>query len=102
LRVTAPQTEPLPCTNVQVIGSTPDGRKDFGLGFIGHDLFGGDGLAAWVIPSADQCLTPQNGNTLCHGTNILVAQTAVPSFVMTDQLYPALNGRNLLSAIPVT
>jgi len=100
LRVIAPQTEPLPCDNVQVIGSTPDGRKDFGLGFIGHDLFGGDGLAAWVIPSADQCLTPQNGNTLCHGTNILVAQTAVPSFVMTDQLYPALNGRNLFVGNP--
>lgn len=100
LRVTSPQTEPLPCANVQVIGSTPDGRKDFGLGFIGHDLFGGDGLAAWVIPSADQCLTPQNGNTLCHGTNILVAQTAVPSFVMSDQLYPALNGRNLLVGNP--
>src|SRR5579871_648250 len=100
LRVAAPQTEPLPCGNVQVIGSTPDGRKDFGLGFIGHDLFGGDGLAAWVIPNADQCLTPQNGNTLCHGTNILVAQTAVPSFVMSDQLYPALNGRNLFVGNP--
>ena len=100
LRVVAPQTEPLPCENVQVIGSTPDGRKDFGLGFIGHDLFGGDGLAAWVIPSADQCLTPQNSNTVCHGTNILVAQTAVPSFVMTDQLYPALNGRNLFVGNP--
>ncbi len=100
LRVMAPQTEPLPCANVQVIGSTPDGRKDFGLGFIGHDLFGGDGLAAWVIPSADQCLTPQNGNTLCHGTNILVAQTAVPSFVMSDQLYPALDGRNLFVGNP--
>jgi hypothetical protein len=100
LRVAAPQTEPLPCANVQVIGSTPDGRKNFGLGFIGHDLFGGDGLAAWVIPSADQCLTPQNGNTLCHGTNILVAQTAVPSFVMSDQLYPALNGRNLFVGNP--
>ncbi|HEY1525984.1 MAG TPA: fibronectin type III domain-containing protein [Candidatus Angelobacter sp.] len=100
LRVAAPQTEPLPCANVQVIGSTPDGRKDFGLGFISHDLFGGDGLAAWVIPSADQCLTPQNGNTLCHGTNILVAQTAVPSFVMSDQLYPALNGRNLFVGTP--
>jgi len=100
LRVTAPQTEPLPCANVQVIGSTPDGRKDFGLGFIGHDLFGGDGLAAWVIPNAEQCLTPQNGNTLCHGTNILVAQTAVPSFVMSDQLYPALNGRKLFVGNP--
>jgi hypothetical protein len=100
LRVIAPQTEPLPCANVQVIGTTADGRKDFGLGFISHDLFGGDGLAAWVIPSADQCLTPQNGNTACHGTNILVAQTAVPSFVMSDQLYPALNGRNLFVGNP--
>jgi hypothetical protein len=100
LRVAAPQTEPLPCANVQVIGTTADGRKNFGLGWISHDLFGGDGLAAWVIPSADQCMTPQNGNTACHGTNILVAQTAVPSFVMSDQLYPAMNGRKLFVGNP--
>jgi hypothetical protein len=104
LRVRAPQIEPLPCENVELIGSTPDGRKDFGLGFISHDLFGGDGLSAWVIPNADQCFTPANGNTPCHGTNILTAQTAVPQFVMSDQLYPAVNGRNLFvgSATDIT
>lgn len=100
LRVAAPQTEPLPCANVQVIGTTADGRKNFGLGWIGHDLFGGDGLAAWVMPNADQCLTPQNGNIPCHATNILVGQTATPSFVMSDQIYPALNGRKLFVGNP--
>ena len=100
LRIIAPQTEPLPCGNVQVIGTTPDGKKDFGLGWVGHDLFGGDGLAAWVMPSADQCLTPQNGLLTCQSTNILVGQTAVPSFVMSDQIYPAQNGRKLFIGNP--
>ena len=102
LRVTAPQTEPLPCANVQVMGTTPDTTRDFGLGWIGHDLFGGDGRAAWVIPNGDQCFTPGNGNIACHGTNILVGQTASPTFVMSDQQYPAVNGRYLFVGNPST
>ena len=100
LRIDSPQTEPLPCSNVQVIGTTPDNRKDFGLGFIGHDLFGGDGTAAWIMVGADVCLKPGMGNTPCQATNILVPQTASPTYVMTDQLYPALNGRNLFVGKP--
>jgi hypothetical protein len=100
LRIVAPQADPLPCNNVQLIGTTPDGKKDFGLGWIGHDLFGGDGLAAWVMASADQCLTPQNGLLTCTATNILVGQTAVPSYVMSDQVYPAQNGRKLFIGNP--
>lgn len=100
LRINSPQTEPLPCSNVQVIGTTPDNRKDFGLGFIGHDLFGGDGLSAWIMVGADVCLKPGTGNTPCQATSILVPQTASPSYVMTDQVYPALNGRNLFVGKP--
>ena len=100
LRINSPQTEPLPCSNVQVIGTTPDNRKDFGLGFIGHDLFGGDGLSAWIMVGADVCLKPGIGTTPCQATSILVPQTAAPTYVMTDQLYPALNGRNLFVGKP--
>lgn len=100
LRINSPQTEPLPCSNVQVIGTTPDNRKDFGLGFIGHDLFGGDGLSAWIMVGADVCLKPGMGNTPCQATSILVPQTASPTYVMTDQLYPAMNGRNLFVGKP--
>ncbi|MGC2698208.1 MAG: fibronectin type III domain-containing protein, partial [Candidatus Angelobacter sp.] len=100
LRVVSPQTEPLPCGNVQIIGTTPDNKKNFGLGWIGHDLFGGDGLAAWIMVGADICMTPLNGNQPCQGNNILVPQTANPTYVMTDQLYPAINGRNLFIGKP--
>jgi len=100
LRVASPQTEPLPCANVQVIGTTPDNKKDFGLGFIGHDLFGGDGLSAWIMVGADVCLQPGTGNTPCQATSILVPQTALPTYVMTDQAYPSLNGRNLFVGKP--
>ena len=95
LRVNAPQTEPLPCDNVETIGTTADQIKNFGLGWIGHDLYGGDGLALWTIPNADQCLTPQNNLAICHGTSIFSAQTPAPTFVMTDQMYPATNGTNI-------
>src|SRR5581483_11393115 len=100
LRVTAPQTEPLPCANVQVIGTTPDQTKDFGLGWIGHDLYGGDGLALWIMTSADVCVTPQNGLLPCRGISILQSETAAPSFVMSDQVYPATNGVNLFIGNP--
>ena len=99
LRVTSPQTEPLPCQNVQVIGTTPDNKKDFGLGWIGHDLLGGDGTSAWIMVGADVCVTSLNPES-CQSTNILVGQTAAPTYVMTDQFYPAQNGRNLFVGQP--
>ena len=71
-----------------------------GLGWIGHDLYGGDGRAAFIIPNADQCMTPQNGLNPCHGTNFLQKETVTPSFVMSDQIYPALNGRTLFVGQP--
>lgn len=100
LRIASPQTEPLPCSNVQIIGATPDNRKDFGLGFIGHDLYGGDGLSAWIMIGADFCMQPGTGNTPCQATSILVPQTASPTYVITDQLYPLMNGRNLFVGKP--
>ena len=61
---------------------------------------GGDGRAAFIIPNADQCMTPQNGLNPCHGTNFLQKETVSPSFVMSDQIYPALNGRTLFVGQP--
>ena len=100
LRVTSPQTEPLPCENVVLIGSTPDRTRSVGLGFIGHDLYGGDGRAAFIIPNADQCMTPLNGMNTCQSNNIIGGQTAAPTFVMSDQIYPSLSGRNLFVGQP--
>lgn len=96
VRIIAPATNPLPCTNVQndVINS-PDGRKNFGLGWIGHDLFGGDGFSAWEMINADQCFTAGNNFTTCTATNILAGQLPVPTAMLSDQRFPNLNGLNL-------
>jgi hypothetical protein len=99
LRIVSPQTEPLPCQNVQVIGTTPDNKKNFGLGWIGHDLFGGDGLSAWIMVGADACATPLSPQA-CQSNSILTGQTAAPTYIITDQLYPAVNGRNLFVGKP--
>lgn len=97
VRVIAPATQPLPpCTNVQnQIATSPDGKKNFGLGWIGHTLFGGDGLSAFVIPNADQCFTPANNFKSCQGQNILVGQIPAPTGMISDQTYPQLDGANL-------
>jgi uncharacterized repeat protein (TIGR01451 family) len=99
LRVLAPQTEPLPCANVQVIGSTPDRQRDFGLGWIGHDLFGADSLSGWMIPSADKCKTAAHTAT-CTGVHFLVGTLPLATYVISDQVYPALNGHALYYAAP--
>jgi Fibronectin type III domain/Domain of unknown function DUF11 len=96
VRLIAPSTNPFPCANVQndVINS-PDGRKNFGLGWIGHDLFGGDGFSAWEMLNADQCFTAGNNLTTCTAQNILAGQLPVPTAMLSDQTFPNLNGLNL-------
>jgi uncharacterized repeat protein (TIGR01451 family) len=96
VRVLSPLTNPLPCTNVQndVINS-PDGKKNEGLGWIGHDLYGGDGFSAWVLHNADQCYTAGNNFQVCTALNILAGQVPVPVAMVGDQQYPNLNGTNL-------
>ena len=96
VRVIAPTTNPLPCTNVQndVINS-PDGRKNFGLGWIGHDLYGGDGLSPWVVHNADQCFTAVNNFQVCAAQNILVGQIPTPTGGISDQFYPSTSGQNV-------
>jgi uncharacterized repeat protein (TIGR01451 family) len=96
VRVLNPTANPFSCTNVQtnvIIG--PDGRAEFGLGWIGHDLFGGDGFSAWIVHNADQCFTPGNNFTPCNAQNILAGQVPVPLAMVGDQTYPDLNGKNL-------
>jgi uncharacterized repeat protein (TIGR01451 family) len=96
VRVLSPTTNPLPCTNVQndVINS-PDGKKNFGLGWIGHDLYGGDGLSPWVVHNADTCFTATNNFAVCPSQNILVGQIPTPTAGISDQQFPATNGQNM-------
>ena len=93
MRILAPQTEPLPCNNVQSnIGSTADGKKDIGLAFQGTTLFGADGRTVFTIPNATQCFTPQNNFLACPVGNGLFLALGAPSAIASDQVYPAANG----------
>ncbi len=98
VRILAPQTQPLPCSNVQTIGATPDRRRTQGLAWVGHDMYGIDGASPMVFPNGDQCFTPVNGNSPCFGRRILASAVGAPTEVASDQTYPSLNGNNLYLA----
>lgn len=91
-----PQTD---CLNSGDTGQNPNARiqipilsaderfgagHTFGLGWIGHTLFGADNLAPWLLLNADTCLTPANGNTTC--ANPLVGGAPLPTEFLTTQL----------------
>jgi uncharacterized repeat protein (TIGR01451 family) len=83
---------------VQIVGTTPDNTLSIGLAWIGHDLWGADGVAPYVIANADTtCLVPPR--TACSTANGTVA-SALPTVgvalaISGDQFYPATNGNNL-------
>ena len=74
----------------------------FGLGWIGHTLFGADNIAPWILTNADQCLTAANGNRICGapavsgaqmGTEILAALIPGPQAgAISDAQFPNFPG----------
>jgi uncharacterized repeat protein (TIGR01451 family) len=92
VRVISPASISVPCSNVQVMGSTADARRGLTLAWVGHDLWGSDIRGLWRILGADQCFTPANGNTPCHGVTILKTQITGAFAMTSDQTYPATNG----------
>lgn len=92
VRVISPSSISVPCSNVQVMGSTADARRGLTLAWVGHDLWGSDIRGLWRILGADQCFTPANGNTPCHGVTILKTLIAGAFAMTSDQAYPATNG----------
>jgi uncharacterized repeat protein (TIGR01451 family) len=95
VRVLAPTAASVPCSSVQVIGSTADAKIGKGLAWIGHDLWGADGIGLWRIANADQCFAPANNFSTCRGITLLRSLVPNPFGVFSDQIYPALNGNNL-------
>ena len=95
IRVLAPQAPSVPCSSFQVFGSTHDAKIGKGLAWIGHDLWGADGIGLFRIGNADQCFTPANNFSPCKGVGLLTAQLSNPLGVFGDQAYPATNGNNL-------
>lgn len=92
MRVLAPQTAPLPCSNVQstVIAA---GGSVLGIGWAGHDIFIANKTLTGVIPNGDTCFTPVNGNNPCAvGTFLPALSTGV---VTSDQPFPAATGKDV-------
>jgi uncharacterized repeat protein (TIGR01451 family) len=100
VRVITPQAQTVPCSNVQVFGTTHDTRIGKGLGWIGHDLWGADIVGIWQIANADQCFTPANNFTQCKGVILLHTLVPNPFEAITDQVYPATDGNNLFAFTP--
>jgi uncharacterized repeat protein (TIGR01451 family) len=98
VRLAKPGVDPVQCG--QVIGVTANQPKNFGLGWIGHDLYGADGVSPWLIRKADQCFTAANGNIACQAVPIFAGQVPAPSSMISDQVYPALNGTTLYMGMP--
>ncbi|MBZ5533180.1 MAG: DUF11 domain-containing protein [Acidobacteriia bacterium] len=98
VRVIAPESPTIPCSNMQVMGTTPDARRGLGISFVGHDMWGADIRGLFNIPNADQCFSPANNFTPCKGTTRI--KTLIPGvFTLTsDQVYPAVNGDSLYIA----
>ncbi|HWX41538.1 MAG TPA: hypothetical protein VN345_10360, partial [Blastocatellia bacterium] len=97
-RILAPQTEPLPCTNIQSQAAiSPDVRSATGLAWIGHDLYGMDTRTTFRFANGDQCFTPQNGFTPCVG-GLSAFLIGAPAILASDQNYPSLNGSTLFYA----
>jgi len=95
IRVISPASATVPCSNFVVMGSTPDNRKGLSLAWIGHDLWGSDGRGLFEISNADQCTTPANGNSPCHGATKLATLVTGAVAMASDQTYPNANGDSL-------
>ncbi len=92
MRILAPQTEPLPCSNVQANVITV-GPQITGLGWNGHNLFASGKALTAVATNADVCFTPVNGNNPCSvGTFLPALGTGV---VASDQVLPSTSGKNI-------
>lgn len=97
---------PGPNDKIQIPILSPDQAigtgHNFGLGWIGHTLVGGDNAAPWIKFNADQCFTSANGNTVCGNpltggaplpTEILATQAGAPQgATITDAQYPTFPG----------
>ena len=74
---------------VQIVGTTPDNTLSIGLAWIGHDLWGADGVAPYVIANADTaCLVPPR--TACSTANGTVT-SALPAVGVALAVSPATN-----------
>ena len=92
MRIVAPQTAPLPCSNVQATVIAAGGSV-LGIGWVGHDIFIANKTPTGVVTNGDACFTPPNGNNPCTvGTFLPALSTGV---VASDQPFPSATGKDV-------
>jgi uncharacterized protein DUF11/fibronectin type III domain protein len=91
MRIIAPLTNPLPCTNVQATVISTGDRLTSQMAWVGHAMFLNDSRLPFIVNAADQCFTSQNGFVACAALSPISLGTAVPTTVISDQT-SGLNG----------
>ena len=97
MRINSPLTNPLPCANVQPAVIVTGDRLTSQMAWVGRTLFLNDSRLSLLVNSADQCLTAQNGNTVCSAIGGL-AIAPIPTIVVSDQAPGQLNGADVYFA----
>jgi uncharacterized repeat protein (TIGR01451 family) len=95
MRIISPLTNPLPCANVQATVIVTGDRLTSQMAWVGHSMFLNDSRVPLQVNFADQCLTPQNGNTPCSAGASVALITAAPTTVVSDQAGSQLTGGNV-------
>jgi hypothetical protein len=95
MRIISPSTNPLPCANVQATVIVTGDRLTSQMAWVGHSLFLNDSRVPLQVNFADQCVTPQNGNTPCSAGASVALVTAPPTTVVSDQTGSQLTGANV-------
>jgi hypothetical protein len=95
MRIISPLANPLPCANVQPTVIVTGDRLTSQMAWVGHSMFLNDSRVPLQVNFADQCLTPQNGNTPCSAGASVALVTAPPTTVVSDQTGSQLTGGNV-------
>lgn len=84
-RVKTPNAANVPCSDVQVIGATPDGKRGLGLAWVGHDLYGLDGTGPFAVRNADKCLTASTNGAQCASETVFGGAAILAAGIGSDQ-----------------
>jgi uncharacterized repeat protein (TIGR01451 family) len=95
MRIISPLTNPLPCGNVQANVIVTGDRLTSQMAWVGHSMFLNDSRVPLQVNFADQCFTPQNGNTPCPAGASVALITAPPTTVVSNQTGSQVNGSDV-------
>jgi uncharacterized repeat protein (TIGR01451 family) len=90
VRVVNPTATNVPCGSFQTVAT--QSNRNFGLAWVGRNLYGLDGASPWVINNADICTSG------CAATTVFVDAALLPGGLASDQVGASPNGSNLYIA----